>query len=351
MNNHGKKDVLKLCSAWQALWEQGTRSFSSYFDKLVLAGIAEKKSNRVELLDPEALKDLIEAHCPEERKKHADAQKIATRLGLGIVVSSHADECLRLLQAIEEGKHGVSSGLMQQTSAELFGDSKHIGRIPVLKNIWHAAVASRGRLELKAFSPCYHPKTGLDLARITEMAGSVLIDPLHGTRPEQFEFNAVCRVVTCENLDPFRQLTLSDGLLIYCGGYASRFVIEWLKALPEDCDWLHFGDVDMDGLSIFENIARKSARTGRFFPDESALIRMAESLPAWKGSRDMNPDKFSFPQIRELAVMAKSNGLFVEQEGLLAACRANGLELHDLGMAGLLTSMADAENKNRGEMG
>ncbi|MGM0611313.1 MAG: Wadjet anti-phage system protein JetD domain-containing protein [Thermodesulfobacteriota bacterium] len=332
MNSHGKKDVLKLCSAWQALLEQGTRPFSSYFDKLVRAGIAEKKSSRVELLDPETLLELIETHCPKERQKQAEARKVAVRLGLDIAVSSRADECLRLLRAIETGKSCISCGLMQQASAELFGDSKHIGRIAVLKNIWQAGVPSRGRLELKAFSPCPHRETGLDLAEVTYVAGSVLIDPLGSAGPEDFDFKAIRRAVTCENLDPFRQLILSEGLLIYCGGYASRAVAAWLRALPESCAWMHVGDVDMDGLSIFEDLVRKSGREGWFFPDKTALEQLADFLPQWKGSREMEPDKFSFPQVRDLAAMVKNKDLFAEQEGLLAACRVKGLALRDLGM-------------------
>ncbi len=332
MNSHGKKDVLKLCSAWQALLEQGTRPFSAYFDKLVRAGIAEKKSSRVELLDPETLFELIETHCPKELRKQADAQKIATRLDLDIAVSSRADECLRLLRAIETGKSCISSGLMQQASAELFGDSKHIGRVAVLKNIWLAGVPSRGRLELKAFSPCPHRETGLDLAEVTYVAGSVLIDPLGCAGPEDFDFKAIRRVVTCENLEPFRQIGLNDGLLIYCGGYSSRLLVSWLRALPVDCAWVHFGDVDMDGLSIFEDMARKSGREGGFFPDKEAVRKVEDILPEWKGSREMEPERFSLHQTRELAAMAQKEGWFVEQEVLLAACREKGLELKELGI-------------------
>ncbi len=347
MNSRGKKDVLKLCSAWQALLEQGRRPFSSHFDKLVRAGIAEKKSSRVELLDPETLLELIETHCPKERQKQAEAQKLVARLGLDVAVSSRADECLRLLRAIETGKSCISSGLMQQASAELFGDSKHIGRVAVLKNIWQAGVPSRGRLELKAFSPCPHRETGLDLAEVTYVAGSVLIDPLGSAGPEGFDFKAVRRVVTCENLEPFRQIGLDDGLLIYCGGYSSRLLVSWLRALPVDCAWVHFGDVDMDGVSIFEDLVRKSGREGSFFPDKSALDRVAEFLPQWRGSREMDPDKFLFPQVRDLAAMVKNKDLFVEQEGLVAACRLNGLDLRDLGIDGYLAPRADAGNKSR----
>ncbi|MFP4168284.1 MAG: Wadjet anti-phage system protein JetD domain-containing protein [Desulfonatronovibrionaceae bacterium] len=332
MNNQGKKDMLKLCSAWQALLEQGTRPFSSYLDKLVRAGIAEKKSSRVELLDPETLLGLIETHCPQERQKQADAENLAASIGLDVAVNSRADECLRLLRAIEAGKSCISSGLMQQASAELFGDSKHIGRVAVLKNIWQAGVPSRGRLELKAFSPCPHQETGLDLAEVTYVAGSVLIDPLGGAGPAGFDFKAIRRVVTCENLEPFRQIGLDDGLLIYCGGYSSRLLVSWLRALPVDCAWVHFGDVDMDGLNIFEDMARKCGREGRFFPDKEAVRKVEDMLPEWKGSREMEPDRCSLHQTRELAAIARKRGWFVEQEVLLAACREKGLELKDLGI-------------------
>lgn len=344
MNSHGKKDVLKLCSAWQALLEQGTRPANSYLDILVRSGIAERKNSRVELLDPQKLSGLIESHCPKELRKQADARKIATRLGLDIAINSRADECLRLLRAIEAGKSCISSGLMQQASAELFGDSKRIGRVAVLKNIWQAGVPSRGRLELKAFSSCPHRETGLDLAEVTYVAGSALIDPLGSAGPEDFDFKAIRRVVTCENLEPFRQIGLDDGLLIYCGGYSSRMLVSWLRALPVDCAWVHFGDVDMDGLSIFEDLFRKSGREGSFFPDKSALERVAEFLPQWKGSREMEPDKFLLPQVRDLAAMVKNKDLFAEQEGLLVVCRKKGMDLLELGMDGYLVARADVGN-------
>jgi hypothetical protein len=88
----------------------------------------------------------------------------------------------------------------------------------------------------------------------------------------------------------------------------------------------------MDGLSIFEDMARKSGREGGFFPDKEAVRKVEDILPEWKGSREMEPERFSLHQTRELAAMAQKEGWFVEQEVLLAACREKGLELKELGI-------------------
>lgn len=257
-------------------------------------------------------------------------------------------ESLSLLQALE-GLAEADAGMLQQVSASVFGDSKHLGRTAVLKRIWNAWLKtqpSRGEMRIKAFSPTVHERAGLNLQTITQVLGSALLDAHAAQNPHAFVLSGISQVVTSENLAPFRQLALEQGLLIYSQGYASRSLADWLAAMPEECTWVHFGDLDADGLHIFEDLIHKSGRQGRFAPDPAAAAALLPSGFAWKGARPLHPDKYCHPVVSNLAREANALNIEVEQETITAACVQHGQPLSAIGLDGAQLRRYSAPPRN-----
>lgn len=66
--------------------------------------------------------------------------------------------------------------------------------------------------------------------------------------------------VTCENLGAYIDLVLPDTVMaIYSPGADIEAAAALLKRLP-NTRWIHFGDIDPDGLAIAENLSRETGR-------------------------------------------------------------------------------------------
>lgn len=69
------------------------------------------------------------------------------------------------------------------------------------------------------------------------------------------------KVITIENLTTFFRIQEKDSLIIYLGGYHNSLRRELLKKiyiqLPE-AEYLHFGDIDVGGFLIFEDLCQKT---------------------------------------------------------------------------------------------
>ena len=331
------RDYLPLCLAWKRLLENRSVPFNRSFESLLQSGHAHLHNNRVILDNPEALADLLSSHCTPVFRMQEKAQGLMNRLGLDIYVDSRPQECLALLQALQNRNESLGQASQQQVSATVFGNSKYLGKTSLLRRIWQAWLRtqpSRGELRIRAFSGILHHASGLDLSLITRNFGSVLLEPGPAMRPGDFALTGIARVVTCENLAPFRQLSLDQGLLIYSRGYASRSLGDWLAALPKACTWQHFGDLDADGLFIFEDLQAKSGRQGCFIPDPVKIQKLLAAVRPWHGARVMNPEKYAHESVRKVAEASLRLGLEVEQETLLAACAGQDLPLTVLGLEG-----------------
>jgi hypothetical protein len=67
-------------------------------------------------------------------------------------------------------------------------------------------------------------------------------------------------IVTCENLGSYIDLPLPDeAMAIYSPGADIEAAAAFIKQLPE-IKWLHFGDIDPEGLEIAENLAKETRR-------------------------------------------------------------------------------------------
>jgi hypothetical protein len=297
------------------------------------AGIVRREKNSTVLVDAQELQRLLATpEFSDVIDKLDSAESLAAAMGLRVRIADRAPDCLRLLMALEKTDQTVGMVWRQQLSAELFGDSKHIGSVSILSRIyedWLALQPSRGELRLKAFSLVPHTAEGPDLSEVTKYQGQAVLMSAHAS-PEPYDLSRLRFIMTCENLSPFLELTMPAGLLIYTGGYASRGVAAWLKSAPAKARWVHFGDFDPDGLSIFERLSAASGRDGVFFPNQDTLELLQADLPVWQGARSFGEDALRSDQAKDLARWGARLKMQAEQEQVLYHLRKRGVSLDKL---------------------
>ena len=72
-------------------------------------------------------------------------------------------------------------------------------------------------------------------------------------------------VITCENLGAYVDLPLPPtAMAVFSPGADIEAAAALLNALP-DTKWVHFGDIDPDGLEIAENLGRETGRAVQFY--------------------------------------------------------------------------------------
>jgi len=125
-------------------------------------------------------------------------------------------------------------------------------------------------------------------------------------------------VFTIENLGayvdfPFEALK-GRGVTILTPGKDTVLTIELLKRLPEKTAWLHFGDLDPEGVSIFEQINRRVPQVGRRFIPQFWEEQLGRPLGAGEKQWGvLPPAAASIPILKRLM----DSGLWLEQEAIL----------------------------------
>ena len=310
--------LLKTCLRLRDLQEQQAIRHTSLLDEYVRAGILERTGNLVRIKDHDALRNILDLQCAGLLRDKAEAERLLQELGLDITITALPREALLLARALRSAPAIPERAWHQQLCAELFGDSKFLQKHHLLLRIysqWRANVGGGGELRIKAFEPVRHEQ-GLDLLQITTCCGQAVLDAVHAAGLHQWDFSGLDLVVTCENLSPFLQLDLPRGLLVSSSGYAGGAVINLLRGLPDSCRWVHFGDLDPDGLFIFEKMQQATGRSGRFFPTISFLEET--DLPGYPAKRTWEPERYVSEQARELALWGAERSLYVEQEAIMA---------------------------------
>lgn len=69
------------------------------------------------------------------------------------------------------------------------------------------------------------------------------------------------KVITIENLTTFFRWKENDSIIIYLGGYHNSLRRRVLKMIYEqmpDAEYFHFGDIDVGGFEIYEDLCRKT---------------------------------------------------------------------------------------------
>lgn len=75
-------------------------------------------------------------------------------------------------------------------------------------------------------------------------------------------------VLTIENKTSFHRMTNARFAMMYLGGYANRYQIEFLKKVISDnpdIRYYHFGDIDIGGFWIHRHLCRQTSKTFEFY--------------------------------------------------------------------------------------
>lgn len=92
-----------------------------------------------------------------------------------------------------------------------------------------------------------------------------------------FEGTLPTAIVTCENLGAYIDLPLPEGVLcVFAPGRDTQPAVALLEELPGS-KWIHFGDLDPEGLAIADQIAKTARREVRRFIPSYAIEYLAQN--------------------------------------------------------------------------
>lgn len=138
-------------------------------------------------------------------------------------------------------------------------------------------------------------------------------------------------IMTVENLGPFVDMPKPpELLLIHQPGWNTPLSLMFIETLGSEPSWYHFGDLDPEGMCIYQHLNQKGRKAELFLPSlwddyEEAYSQLLSD--AWP---EMTVASFSQPLLKKLFAAGK----WLEQEPVILDERL-GLEL-----AGLVSSRA-----------
>ena len=127
------------------------------------------------------------------------------------------------------------------------------------------------------------------------------------------------KVITIENLTSFFRWQEKDSLMIYLGGYHNKvrrqLLREIYEAVPE-AEYLHFGDIDVGGFEIYEDLCRKTGIPFRLYHMGTAELEKYRRF----GKKLTDSDKKRLKALREQA----------EQDGADYTAALKYMEEHEM---------------------
>ena len=142
-------------------------------------------------------------------------------------------------------------------SKTIFDDSKKLAKVKMqIESIYNdenifekkGIMSIIPYLYVKGEGIIYINSQKIDLKNLANSIG-IPIDKV-----DELSFENISKVTTIENLTTFYDY-VSDGLIIYLGGFSTRNQIQVLKKIKEVCkDFYHFGDIDYGGFTILNNL-------------------------------------------------------------------------------------------------
>ncbi len=214
----------------------------------------------------------------------------------------------KAIKIIEFMKNGYKGEDLRFVSAYLFNNSKIIDKNSKLRTLFNSyATVERPNI--------IYIRTDTNL-KINSVNMGELTEKLHmcaffGGDIKKIEQEA-CSVVISENLSFFMSAKPNNAIFLYSKGFhLINSLTAFIKKL-EYSNLIHFGDVDLEGLAIFEAF-KKNLPELAFYPDietvKFILDRYERSLPI---NRQKN-NGCEYPHSKEIADLVK-NGISIEQE-------------------------------------
>lgn len=188
-------------------------------------------------------------------------------------------ETRRLVKAVSAVERNQESCYIREFSVRNFGDSKLFeSMISKLGKVWrrfgpnqgdkdtdihevlaeHYIYSTPNYIYFKGTALVYRGSQEVDLEVFSQGIG------LSGEDLEHIRFfckDNTKKVITIENLTTFFRWTEKESLIIYLGGYHNSLRCRLLNMIYEqlpDAKYLHFGDIDVGGFEIYEDLCRKT---------------------------------------------------------------------------------------------
>ncbi len=239
--------------------------------------------------------------------------------------SGFADEAelrdtLRLLSLHPEEAGSLP---IRALSVRLFGDSKRIEsllRVADSASLAAAGVRASERLALERSYPeasiALWGKLCLGGGRSWQLRGEILTLPLATvTALEAVEFSGP--LTTVENKESFAVFvrSMTGGAAVYTGGHPNRAVQSLIRAAAVACDSArHFGDMDPEGLLIYQEIAAIIPHLRPLLMDPATYDRVAPHGRPLTAKEIAVLDRISRPELEPLVARMRARRIAVEQE-------------------------------------
>lgn len=246
------------------------------------------------------------------------------------------EEYKDLLKAVDHSYKNEEEIFIRDFSIKIFGDSK---RFEELSSKVKSLLFEYGNFPEKEMileelniikTPTYVAMKGnavlsfgnqtLDLSLIPGDIGvsSITLKDITGVKV------AGNRIITVENLTSFHAMEAGDALIIYLGGFHNTVRRQFIKTIYNEnfnCQYYHFGDIDVGGFYIYDHLKRKTGVPFKRYKMDIEVLEKHKAL--WKPltANDkkriralINSEKSE--EYREVLEFMLENDCKMEQEGV-----------------------------------
>ncbi len=239
---------------------------------------------------PKAINEHNTIHILEEMQKYNHTplcsdflRYLIHRITKGETVKEYIDlktpdKTRQLIKAITAIELNQTECYIREFSIKYLKDSKALeGLLPLIGKVFHQFTNQFNDMDIYAIlaeysiynTPnyvyikgssgelCFH-HSKIELSSLKQGIG-ISGDDLISMKMEHLTH--IKRIITIENLTTFFRWTEEDSMIIYLGGYhnsSRRKLLQMLyKQLPH-AQYLHFGDIDVGGYEIYEDLCKKT---------------------------------------------------------------------------------------------
>lgn len=139
----------------------------------------------------------------------------------------------------------------------------------------------------------------------------------------EFQSTNITKVVTVENLTTFYSFNDSDAVIVYLGGFhnhTKQLLLKKIYTSYPHAAYYHFGDIDVGGISIFQNLITKTSipfqpyKMGIKELEESKVLKKLTNNDIKNLTKMLNNPKFEL--FKEIIEYMLKHNVKLEQESL-----------------------------------
>ncbi len=227
------------------------------------------------------------------------------------------NKAVKIIEFMENNYNGED---LRFVSAYLFNDSKIIDKNSKLRSLFnHFATIERPNI--------IYIRTDTDLTinsiNIKEITDSLHLCAFFGGGINSIEQKA-CSIVISENLSFFMSAAPNNAIFLYSKGFhLINSLTNFINKLKYT-ELIHFGDVDPEGLAIFEAF-KKNLNDLVFYPHLNLIRYILEKYKNNLPINNQKTDKCKYQHSKNIIDLIK-NGISIEQEFIHVLFYKNILE-------------------------